>query len=81
MLLLLDEPFAGVHPRLRDQIIDRLLELHERGHTFIVVDHNMDAIQKVARRLVVMARGEKIADGPPEAVLQDQEVIAAYTGG
>lgn len=80
VLLLLDEPFAGVHPRLRDQLIECLLALHQRGHTLLVVDHNVEAIQKVARRLVVMARGEKIADGAPEVVLQDQAVIAAYTG-
>src|SRR5262249_59817831 len=73
-VLFLDEPFAGVHPRLRDQLIKRILELHASGRTFVVVDHDMESILRVARRLVVMARGRKIADGPPAAVRANQSV-------
>ena len=58
-VLFLDEPFAGVHPRLRDQLIKRILELHASGRTFVVVDHDMESILRVARRLVVMARGRR----------------------
>ena len=79
-VLFLDEPFAGVHPRLRDQLIKRILELHASGRTFVVVDHDMESILRIARRLVVMARGRKIADGPPAAVRADQSVLAAYSG-
>jgi branched-chain amino acid transport system ATP-binding protein len=79
-VLFLDEPFAGVHPRLRDQLIKRILELHASGRTFVVVDHDMESILRVARRLVVMARGRKIADGPPAAVRANQSVLAAYSG-
>jgi branched-chain amino acid transport system ATP-binding protein len=79
-VLFLDEPFAGVHPHLRDELIKRIQDLHRSGHTFIVVDHDMESILRIARRLVVMARGRKIADGPPALVRTDQAVLAAYSG-
>jgi ABC-type branched-subunit amino acid transport system ATPase component len=79
-ILFLDEPFAGVHPHLRDELIQRIQELHRSGRTFVVVDHDMESIQRVARRLVVLARGQKIADGLPAAVRSDQTVLAAYSG-
>jgi ABC-type branched-subunit amino acid transport system ATPase component len=79
-VLFLDEPFAGVHPRLRDELITRIRELHRDGRTFVVVDHDMDSILRISRRLVVMARGKKIADGEPEAVRTDPAVLTAYAG-
>jgi len=79
-VLFLDEPFAGVHPRLRDEIITAIRDLHQSGRTFVVVDHDMESIFRIARRLVVMARGRKIADGHPDAVRADQTVLAAYAG-
>ncbi|HLW60259.1 MAG TPA: ABC transporter ATP-binding protein [bacterium] len=79
-VLFLDEPFAGVHPHLRDELIKRIQELHRSGRTFVVVDHDMESILRIARRLVVMARGRKIADGPPDVVRADQTVLAAYSG-
>ena len=79
-VLFLDEPFAGVHPRLRDELITRIRELHQDGRTFVVVDHDMDSILRISRRLVVMARGRKIADGEPDVVRADHAVLAAYAG-
>jgi len=79
-VLFLDEPFAGVHPRLRDELVERIRELHRGGRTFVVVDHDMESILRLSRRLVVMARGSKIADGEPSAVRADQTVLAAYAG-
>ena len=79
-VLFLDEPFAGVHPRLRDELIKRIQELHRDGRTFVVVDHDMESILRISRRLVVMARGSKIADGEPATVRTDQTVLAAYAG-
>ena len=79
-VLFLDEPFAGVHPQLRDELVARIRELHHAGRTFVVVDHDMESILRISRRLVVMARGSKIADGAPDAVRADQTVLAAYAG-
>jgi branched-chain amino acid transport system ATP-binding protein len=79
-ILFLDEPFAGVHPHLRDELIKRIQELHKAGRTFVVVDHDMESILRVSQRLVVMARGRKIADGPPAEIRADQAVLAAYAG-
>jgi branched-chain amino acid transport system ATP-binding protein len=80
VLLFLDEPFAGVHPQLRDELIQRIQELHKAGRTFVVVDHDMESILRVSQRLVVMARGRKIADGSPADIRADQAVLAAYAG-
>jgi branched-chain amino acid transport system ATP-binding protein len=79
-ILFLDEPFAGIHPHLRDELITRIQELHKAGRTFVVVDHDMESILRVSQRLVVMARGRKIADGPPAEIRADQAVLAAYAG-
>ena len=79
-LLLLDEPFAGVSRALLEEIIERLQRLNASGVTVVLVDHDMEAVQRVARRLVVMARGETIADGPAEQVRRNPAVVAAYAG-
>ncbi len=79
-VLFLDEPFAGVNPYLRDEIIRFVQTLHAAGRTFVIVDHDLDAIQRLVHRLVVMSRGKKIADGPLAAVRENQDVIKAYSG-
>lgn len=79
-IMFLDEPFAGVNPFLRDEIIGFVRALHAQGQTFVVVDHDLEAIQRLVNRLLVMSRGEKIADGTPEEVHADPEVLRAYAG-
>ncbi len=79
-ILFLDEPFAGVNPFLRDEIIVLIQKLHAEGRTFVIVDHDIEAIQRLVHRLVVMSRGQKIADGPVPEVQQNQEVLRAYAG-
>ena len=79
-ILFLDEPFAGVNPFLRDEIIVLIQKLHADGRSFVIVDHDIEAIQRLVQRLVVMARGEKIADGSVEDVRGNQEVLRAYAG-
>lgn len=79
-ILFLDEPFAGVNPFLRDQIIELIRKLHEDGRTFVIVDHDIEALQRLVHRMVVMSRGQKIADGTVAEVREDQEVLRAYAG-
>jgi branched-chain amino acid transport system ATP-binding protein len=79
-ILFLDEPFAGVNPFLRDQIIGLIRQLHAAGHTFVIVDHDIEALQRLVHRMVVMSRGAKIADGTVAEVRENAEVLRAYAG-
>lgn len=79
-ILFLDEPFAGVNPFLRDEIIGLVRQLHADGRTFVIVDHDIEALQRLVQRMVVMSRGEKIADGTVAEVRENQEVLRAYAG-
>jgi branched-chain amino acid transport system ATP-binding protein len=79
-ILFLDEPFAGVNPFLRDEIIALVQKLHADGRTFVIIDHDIEALQRLVHRMVVMSRGEKIADGTVEEVRENQEVLRAYAG-
>jgi ABC-type branched-subunit amino acid transport system ATPase component len=79
-VLLLDEWLAGLNPSELQVGIALVKMLREEGLTIVVVEHVMDAIRSLCDRCVVMNAGRKIAEGPPAAVLSDQEVIRAYLG-
>jgi branched-chain amino acid transport system ATP-binding protein len=80
-LVLLDEPAAGVSPRLRDTIVARIGELHGQGLTFLVIEHNMEVVAELCRPVLVMAAGRLLVEGDPEVVRRDPRVIDAYLGG
>ncbi len=80
-LVLLDEPGAGVNPTLLMTIVDKLRELHERGITFLVIEHNMDLVMNLCDPILVMAQGKLLLEGPPQAVRSDPRVLEAYLGG
>lgn len=79
-LIMLDEPFAGVHPRLMEAIFGFIRTLHKEGKAFIIVSHDMDSIFTLSERLVVLSYGDIIADGDPQVVKHDEGVIQAYLG-
>jgi branched-chain amino acid transport system ATP-binding protein len=80
MLVLLDEPFAGLHPKIMAQIKDLIGKLREKGKTFVVVSHDIQSIFEISDRLAVLNEGKKIAEGPPEEIRENAEVIRAYLG-
>lgn len=79
-LMLLDEPFAGVHPKLIETIFEYITTLHGQGKSFLIVSHDMDSIFALSERLLVLNYGNIIADGEPEDVKYDEHVIEAYLG-
>ena len=80
-VILLDEPAAGVNPRLLETILDRILVLKNQGKTILVVEHNMDLVMGISDQVVVMAAGSIIANGTPEAVQNDKKVLEVYLTG
>lgn len=79
-LILLDEPFAGVHPELKEDLHDHIRKLHGQGKTFILISHDMHSIFSLSQRLMVLSSGKKIAHGRPEEIKNNEEVIEAYLG-
>ena len=79
-ILLLDEPLAGVNPKLAEDILSLIKRLSDNGITIIMVEHNIEAVMKISERIVVLAEGSLIADGNPNQIRNDNNVIEAYLG-
>lgn len=80
-LILLDEPAAGVNPRLIDDICDRILNWNRQdGMTFLIIEHNMDVIMSLCDRVWVLAEGQNLADGTPAQIQTNSQVLEAYLG-
>jgi ABC-type branched-subunit amino acid transport system ATPase component len=79
-LLLLDEPASGMNPAETAELVAGIRRIHESGLSLIVIEHDMDVVMSLAQRIVVLNFGKKIAEGTPEEIQKNSEVIEAYLG-
>lgn len=80
VLIMLDEPMAGVNPALTQSLLEHVKSLRDEGITVMFVEHDMDVVQDISDWVIVMAEGKIIAEGPPESIGQNQAVVDAYLG-
>jgi branched-chain amino acid transport system ATP-binding protein len=79
-IVLLDEVMAGLNPTEIVEIADLVEHLNREGHTFLVIEHNLKVVRRFSRRVIVIERGAKLADGTADDVLRDPRVVEAYIG-
>lgn len=79
-LLLLDEPCAGLNSHEAQELAERLREINASGTTILCVEHNMRFIMNLAEQIIVLDYGQKIAEGTPKEITENQKVIDAYLG-
>lgn len=77
-LILLDEPVAGVNPRLIEDIVAIIKKLRSEGQNFLLIEHNMGVVRQLCDTICVLDMGNTLAQGPPEEVLARDDVLQAY---
>jgi branched-chain amino acid transport system ATP-binding protein len=80
-VILLDEPLAGLNQAEAGKQAETISEVHQRGITVMLVEHNLEEVMRICRRLIVLNNGLVIGDGEPRSVMADPVVHDAYVGG
>jgi branched-chain amino acid transport system ATP-binding protein len=80
VLVMLDEPMAGVNPALTQSLLEHVIGLKEEGMTVLFVEHDMHMVRHIADWVIVMAEGKVVAEGPADKVMKNPAVIDAYLG-
>ena len=79
-ILLLDEPLAGVNPKLSEEILSLINTFAKEGISILMVEHNISAVMKVSDHIVVLAEGSVIAEGSSDEIRANEKVVSAYLG-
>jgi branched-chain amino acid transport system ATP-binding protein len=79
-LLLLDEPAGGLNDRETEHLSERICAIRDKGMTVLLVEHDMNLVMNISDEIVVINYGQKIAEGPPHAIKDNQDVVDAYLG-
>lgn len=79
-ILMLDEPTAGVNPKVRREIKDILLKLKKQGKTIVIIEHDMEFVMSISDEVIVMAEGAVLTRGTPKQVQENKKVLEVYLG-
>lgn len=79
-LLMLDEPVAGLNPKLREKVSEILLDLKKKGTTILLIEHDMNFALNLADEVIVLDEGKVIAEGKPQQIKNNEQVLEAYLG-
>ena len=79
-ILLLDEPTAGMNPAETLELAEQIKSLHDLGLTILIIEHKLDVVTKLADSVVVLDHGDRIAEGLPDEIRRNEQVLTAYLG-